>query len=369
MKASLFCTTRYDGPASHAVWPAPGDTYSAEWAERSMQRTLKQFELGDQLGFDWVTTAEHHFAPFSMTPNPMVMAAALTNVVKTAKIAVLGPDIPITDPVRVAEEMAMVDTMTGGRVIAGLMRGSANEYVTYNVNPAESRERFEEALQVIRTCWTETEPFGWQGRFYQYRTISIWPRPVQQPLPPIYISGSSRDSGEWAAKNRVGLGLAFTNLPLAAEAARFYRERCAAYGWEPAPDQIVYQLPIFVGETDKDADEAVRPSIERHGLGFAMVKANRLSAEAGFFGARDAKLTTRFRDLNQDAPKSLEGAIEMGTVICGGPKSVIAQVKRLRDEIGCGVLNLIFDRAGPVEAKRRSLELFAKEVMPEVRAL
>ena len=123
MKASLFCTTRYDGPASHTEWPAPTDTYLAEWGELSMRRTLEQFQLGDELGFDWVTVAEHHFAPFSMTPNPMVMAAALVGVVKRAKIAVLGPDIPILDPVRVAEELAMVDAMTNGRVIAGLMRG------------------------------------------------------------------------------------------------------------------------------------------------------------------------------------------------------------------------------------------------------
>ncbi len=131
MKAALFCTARYAGPASHNVWPEPCDSYSSEWAERSMERTLEQFRLGDEIGFDWVTVAEHHFSPFSMTPNPMVMAAALANVVKKAKIAILGPDIPILNPVRVAEELAMVDTLTGGRVIAGMMRGTANEYVTY----------------------------------------------------------------------------------------------------------------------------------------------------------------------------------------------------------------------------------------------
>ena len=134
----------------------------------------------------------------------MVMAGALSQIVRRVKIAVLGPTLPILNPVRVAEEFAMLDTMSGGRVVAGMMRGTPNEYVTYNINPAESRERFAEALHLIRRAWTETRPFGWLGRYYQYRTISIWPRPVQQPHPPLYMSGSSPEAWEFAARNHIG---------------------------------------------------------------------------------------------------------------------------------------------------------------------
>ena len=114
--------------------------------------------------------AEHHYAPFSLTPNPMVMAGAVTQRVRRAKIALLGANIPILNPVRVAEEFAMLDVLTGGRVVAGMLRGTANEYVTYGTNPAESRERFEEALQLIVRAWTEPQPFGWLGRYYEYRS-------------------------------------------------------------------------------------------------------------------------------------------------------------------------------------------------------
>ena len=185
MKASLFCTARYIGTAPHDIWPLSGEYYSSEAAVHSMQTTFDQFGCPDEFGFDWVTVAEHHFSGFSLTPNPMVMAGALSQIVRRAKIAVLGPTLPILNPVRVAEEFAMLDTMSGGRLVAGMMRGTANEYVTYNINPAESRERFAEALHLIRRAWTETRPFGWLGRYYQYRTISIWPRPVQQPHPPV----------------------------------------------------------------------------------------------------------------------------------------------------------------------------------------
>src|SRR5262245_28478116 len=239
MKAALFNIVPYVGEAERGSWPAPVTTYSAEVAGRSMELALEQYELADQLGFDWVTLAEHHFAPMSLSPNPMVMAGALTQRVKNARIALLGATIPILNPVRVAEEFAMLDTLTGGRVVASMLRGTSNEYVTYATNPSESRERFEEAIEMIIRAWTEPQPFGWQGRYYEYRAISIWPRPVQQPHPPIYMSGSSPESGEFAARNRLKLGFAVTTLPLASQAACYYREQASVYGWEPSPDDIL----------------------------------------------------------------------------------------------------------------------------------
>src|SRR5262249_11505868 len=111
MKAAIFTPVPYMGPAPRGTWPVATGAYSTEVAERSIPASLEQFELADQLGFDWVTVAEHHFAPMSLTPNPMVMAGALTQKVKRAKIALLGANIPILNPVRVAEEFAMLDAM------------------------------------------------------------------------------------------------------------------------------------------------------------------------------------------------------------------------------------------------------------------
>ncbi len=366
MKASLFCTTRYDGPASHAVWPEPADRYELQWAERSMQRTIAQFKLGDEVGFDWVTTAEHHFAPFSMTPNPTVMAAALTGIVKRAKIAVLGPDIPILDPVRVAEELAMLDTMTGGRAIAGLMRGSVNEYVTYNVNPAESRERFEEALQLIRMCWTETQPFGWQGRHFQYRTICIWPRPVQKPHPPIYISAASPELGEFAAKNRLGVGFAFTTVQQAAKAAQFYRERCRVHGWEATPDQVIYRLAMHTAATDEaalaDMEEAagVLPSV---GLSMRNPSIERAVAEAGYYGRDVEGQRGRLRSRG-----ALADRIERGQILVGSPETVLKQIARIKDILGAGILDLVVT-AQLGDKTMRSIEMFGSKVLPRMHVM
>src|SRR3954470_24378715 len=234
MKAAMFASTRYLAPYG-AVWPAPITSYEDETAAKSFEASMELFDLADDMGFDWVTVAEHHFSGFSMTPNPMLMAAALTQRVKKAKIALLGPNVPMLNPVRVAEEFAMLDTLTGGRVVAGMLRGTSNEYVTYNTNPSESRERFEEAMELIIHAWTEPQPFGWEGRYFQYRSISIWPRPVQQPHPPIYMSGSSPEMGEFAARNHLKLGFAVTTVPLASQAAKHYRQQAAEAGWEPTP--------------------------------------------------------------------------------------------------------------------------------------
>jgi alkanesulfonate monooxygenase SsuD/methylene tetrahydromethanopterin reductase-like flavin-dependent oxidoreductase (luciferase family) len=371
MKFSVFNGMPYGRVREPTTkWPVPNRLFEPQQALDAVARTLDEVAMEDELGFDWIACAEHHYSPFNLAPNVTVLASALTQRVKRAKIAILGALIPLTgNPVRIAEEYAMIDNLSGGRLIAGLLRGAPYEYLVYNVPPSESRSRFEEAWDLILRAWTDTMPFGWEGRHYHYRNVSIWPRPIQAPTPPIYVSGSSRESGAFAARKRVGLGLAFTNLALAADAARHYREEAKTEGWEPTPEQIVYQLPCHVGETDEASFEAVRPSFAHGAVVTGLVTANRLVSSSGFFGAGDQKLKQRFHNIAADDPHSVEEAVERGTMLVGGPDTVAKQVKRLREEIGCGVLNLIFDRGGPPALKRRAIELFAKEVMPQVRPL
>jgi alkanesulfonate monooxygenase SsuD/methylene tetrahydromethanopterin reductase-like flavin-dependent oxidoreductase (luciferase family) len=362
MKASLFCSTRYMGPARHDVWPLAGDVYSGDIAVRSFQTTMDQFRRADEFGFDWVTVAEHHYSGFSLTPNPMVMAGALTQIVRRAKIAVLGPTIPILNPVRVAEEFAMLDAMSGGRVVAGMMRGTPNEYVTYNINPAESRDRFAEALHLIRRAWTETQPFGWLGRYYQYRTISIWPRPIQKPHPPIYMSGSSPEAGAFAARNRIGIGFAFTTVPIARKAVEHYRACAREAGWEPAPDQVIYRAMFHVAETDEQAFTDMSTLPPRVSFADQNEAISAAVQESGYYGADLGGQRQR------NARRELGERIELGQVIVGGPDTVLAQVRRIRDELGAGILDLVVGvQLG--ERTMRSIELFGSKVLPQVREL
>src|SRR5579862_8973755 len=365
MKAALFSPVPYQGPAPRGVWPVDTQGYSAEIAERSMQLSLEQFQLADEMGFDWVTVAEHHYAPMSLTPNPMIMAGALSQRVRRAKIALLGPDIPILNPVRVAEEFAMLDTLTGGRLVAGMLRGTSNEYVTYGLNPAESRERFEEALELILKAWSEPQPFGWVGRYYEFRAISIWPKPVQQPHPPIYVSASSPESGELAARNHLSVGFAFTTVPFAKNAVQHYREQAQKYGWTPEPDDVLYRLSIHVADSDEQAiDDMVSAGQAEARTAFST--SNRAvddtAANLGYYG-RDTT-TQRARHAAHDLTERLE----LGQLVAGSPEGVLSQIRGVREELGAGILELIFQPVGR-DKVLHSLDLFGEKVLPGMREL
>lgn len=377
MRAALFTPSPYLGHIERRGWPVPMDDYSDEVAEESMALSLEQFQLADECGFDWVTLAEHHFAPLSLTPNPMVLAGAVAQRVKQAKIALLGMNIPTINPIRTAEEFALLDVMSGGRVVAGMLRGTSNEYVTYNVNPAESQERFAEALQLIVKAWTEPQPFGWMGRYFEFRAVSIWPRPLQKPHPPVYMSASSPESGEYAARNRIGAGFAVTTLPLAREASKRYREIANECGWDPAPDDIIYRVGIQVAETDEEAMEpppgprvetraaqtagAASPAV-RAGFATANASIDDAVAQAGYYGRDIENQRARVRRSG-----SLEERIENGQIICGSPDTVLRQCQRIKEETGAGILDLIF--AGGREHTLRSIELFGDKVLPRLHEL
>ena len=369
MKAAVFSIVPYGAPHHGRGWPAPADGYSAEAAQAAMQRALDQFAVADELGFDWVTVAEHHFSPASLTPNPMVMAAAVAQRVKRARIALLGSNIPIQNPVRVAEEFAMLDTLSGGRLIAGMLRGTSNEYVTYGVNPAESRERFMEALELIVRAWTEPQPFGWLGRYYEYRTISIWPRPVQSPHPPIFMSISSPEAAEFAAAKRIGGGLAVTTLDRARESVRVYRGAAADRGWEVSPDQLLYRIAVHVAGSDAQAREEWAPLAAAHGhagglrLSTANPAADEAAARAGYYGRDTERQRSRLH-----AGGDIDERIETAQLLIGGPDTVLGQVERIGRELGVGILELAFIAPG-ADPVRRSLELFGTEVLPRMREL
>ena len=247
-----------------------------------------------------------------------------------------------------------------------MLRGTPNEYVTYNINPAESRGRFEEALELIRMAWTEPEPFGWQGRYWQYKSVSIWPRPVQRPHPPIYMSGSSPESGEFAARNRVGLGFAVTSLALAAKAARHYRSQAAAAGWNPTAEDVIYRIPFYVAASDEQAMEDLRTAAAAGPRSISLAlprEAEAAIAEAGYYGREEAQ-RTRVAALFASGVRE---RIEQGQMLLGAPRSVIAQIRRIRAEVGAGVLDLVPAVSG--ERAMACIERFGTEILPAIREL
>src|ERR1700731_3783305 len=258
MQVSYFETARYQMPPTvPAEWPVPPAAYDPDAGAQAYQGMVDRMQYVEELSFDWVSVSEHHYSPRILTPNTAVAASYLAARSKKIKIAVLGPIVSQSNPVQVAEELAMLDNLAQGRLVVGLLRGTTNEYLTFGLNPAEARERTTEGMELILKAWTEPQPFGWQGRHYQYRTVSVWPRPIQKPHPPVFVSANSRESGSFAARMHLNMGLSFCPVPIAAQLSAFYREQAHKAGWEPTADNMLYRGFIHVAETDQKAMEEV----------------------------------------------------------------------------------------------------------------
>jgi alkanesulfonate monooxygenase SsuD/methylene tetrahydromethanopterin reductase-like flavin-dependent oxidoreductase (luciferase family) len=358
MKVSFFETARYCAAQPlPPEWPVPSGAYDPEAGARAYRGMVERLRYVEELGFDWVSVSEHHYSPRILTPSPIVSAAYLAAQLRRITIAVLGPIVPHSNPVRVAEELAMLDTLAQGRLVVGLLRGTTNEAMTYDLNPQEARERTDEGMELILRAWAEPQPFGWQGRHFRYRTVSIWPRPLQQPHPPTFALGTSRESCEFAAGHHLGCGVSYGPFEVMARATRYYREQCARHGWEPAPEQILYRANMLLAETDGEAHDQLRA---RPGQApFTMREA-----------VRDAMLTLDSRNIAGAARAAVvSGALP--TTFIGSPDTVVEQVRRCRDVVGAGVLDLSLHPPGSdeLEPLMRALELFGKSVLPRIREI
>ncbi len=359
MKVSYFETAHYVPPRQlPAQWPVPPDAYDREAGAASYRGMVERLQFVEELGFDWVSVAEHHYSPQRLTPAPIVSAAHLAACSQKIKIAVLGPIVSQSNPVQVAEGLATLDNLMPGRLVVGLLRGITGEYLTYGLNPAEARERTTEATELILKAWTEPQPFGWQGRHFRFRTVAVWPRPLQQPHPPTYALGASRESCELAARHHLGLGVAYGPFEAMGKATRYYRDACAQYGWQPAPEQIIYRANILLAESDAKAQDLLEA---------ARSARNPFPLSAG---VRDALMQIDSRNIAGDPRTPITGGV-LPTNFLGGPDTVVEQIRRCRDEVGAGVIDLMFQKPGSGDLKflMRSLELFGKEVLPRIHEL
>ena len=319
MKLSLLAAGSYAGHVANRSWPAAPSSCEPEVARRSLSDNLELARRADEAGFDWVSVSEHHYGPIMLTPNPLVWAGALTQVVRRAKIALLGPVLPLNNPVRVAEEVAMLDTISGGRIIVLFLRGVPNELRTYvGDDPADARGATQEGIELILKAWTAPEPFAWEGKHHRYGLVSIWPQPYQRPHPMVFGSGNSPDSVLFAAQRRLGLAISFAPVEQVARAVASYRAEAERAGWSPTPDHVLYRAVAQVSESDATPSPAGGEGIFRP-----------------FF--------------------------------VGGPKSVIGQVESLR-KAGVGVIDMAFAAIGHDRALA-SVDILGEAVLPAMRAM
>jgi alkanesulfonate monooxygenase SsuD/methylene tetrahydromethanopterin reductase-like flavin-dependent oxidoreductase (luciferase family) len=344
----------------------PNTFYDPERGHELYNRYLDELEYAERLGFDGVCVNEHHQTAYGNMPSPNIMAAMLARRTSRITLAIVGNGLPLrANPLRVAEEVAMIDVTSGGRVISGFVRGIGMEYFGTGVNPTYSRERFYEAHDLILKAWTTPGPFRWIGKHYRYNYVNIWPRPLQQPHPPIWVPGvGSRETIEWMAEKE------YTYLSVYAPKAQIQRwfdqlrEAYEARGKRASPDRIGMLLPIYVAETDAQAHEEGRKHVM-----WLFGKALRMKFEhlippgyVGLDGIR-AGLTGRARKPFHEL--SYEELLENGQAIVGSPASVRDQLAEFQQDLGFGVLCALLHIGDmPHDRTLRSMEFFANEVMP-----
>jgi alkanesulfonate monooxygenase SsuD/methylene tetrahydromethanopterin reductase-like flavin-dependent oxidoreductase (luciferase family) len=175
-----------------SVWvDIPSSLYDPKKGHEVYNTYLDQLEYAESLGFDGIGVNEHHANAYGLMPSPNIMAAALARRTSKAALVVLGNSIALYNPpIRVAEEFAMLDVISGGRLVAGFPVGtSMDTNYAYGQIPALTRDKYVEAHELIRRAWKEDEPFHFNGRFTQLRYANCWPKPIQSPRPPVFIPG------------------------------------------------------------------------------------------------------------------------------------------------------------------------------------
>ena len=332
-------------------------------------RYLDELEYAEQLGFDGICVNEHHQNAYGTMPAPNLMAATLVRRTEKLQIAIVGNGLPLRDhPLRVAEEVAMLDVISGGRIISGFVRGIGDEYFSMSIDPSTSRERFSEAHDLIIKAWTTEGPFRWVGKHYRLNYVNVWPRPLQQPHPPIWIPAfGSTETMSWAAENHYTYLSVFAPSKLLKRWFDGYREGARAAGYEAPRDKIGILLPIYVAETDKQAHAEGRQYVT-----WLYHKGLKHKFEHLFPpGYMTDHSWGRFLQsgLGAYSDVSYEDLVSQGYAVVGSPATVRERLAELATELGFGLVNALLHIGDmPHDHTIRNMELFAREVMPHFRA-
>ena len=349
----------------------PNKHFDPKLGQQLYARYLDELEYADKLGFDGIAVNEHHQTAYGLMPSPNLMAAALARRTEKARIMVLGNAIGIRgNPLRVAEEIAMLDLLSNGRVVSGFVRGIGWEYFGHSINPTHSRDRFNEAHDLIVKAWTSEEMFQWISPHYEYRYVNLWPRPLQKPHPPIYIPGAgSTETMKFCAERRYTYMSVYAPVRVVRRWFDGYRQAAADLGYVPDPEKIAFSVPIHVADTDEQAHREARPAVEwlfHKGL----KQTAPMHSPPGDMSLSSLRgvLSAGMKPFSQ---LSYEDLLAGGQVVAGSPDTVASRLRELYDQLGgFGQLIGLF-AIGPSthEQVTRSAELFASKVMPVLRPL
>jgi alkanesulfonate monooxygenase SsuD/methylene tetrahydromethanopterin reductase-like flavin-dependent oxidoreductase (luciferase family) len=343
-----------------AIWGLSTPTDGLSHTEL-YRRQLDEIVLAEELGFDHYWFYEHHVSPQSPMPSPNLMIAAAAGVTRRIRLGSMVNILPYRHPLSVAEEIAMLDVLTEGRVDVGIGRGlKPLEFRAFGVEQDRSREIFNEALGVILRIWAD-ENFSHKGKYFSVeKRTPLTPSLVQRPHPPLYISAQSRESLRWAAENDVPFGQIDALIEDCQRDQAFYRDIQVKAGHAPRPRLFVTR-EIYVADTDEQAIAEVKPYLVQHWD---------LWGRYTQF-TRAGEMPDSYDVWRNHAPKlyamPFEEVLARGIVIAGSPATVVRRILEHRRALDLAIFLGVFRFGGmPYDMAARSLTEFARHVMPAI---
>jgi alkanesulfonate monooxygenase SsuD/methylene tetrahydromethanopterin reductase-like flavin-dependent oxidoreductase (luciferase family) len=346
----------------------PNTNYDPKLASDLYNRYHDEYQVADEAGFDGIMINEHHTAPFCMQASINITGTVLAKITKRCRILMLGNPLPVVDnPLRLAEELAMIDCISRGRLISGFVRGGGVESLANNVNPVYNRERFEEAHDLIVAAWTKPGPFRWEGKHFQYRVVNPWALPLQKPHPPIMVPGTaSPETVIWAAQHRYPYVVLGSSLDQTKELIAIYRETAKEEGYEMEPDHVGYLIRVFVADTEEKAQQEGHNFFWQRG---ALNKQIREWMAPPGYATVDVAGIRRLRAISKAFDnQAYQEAQENYQLILGTPRQVIEKLRYVRELLGVGHMCLwAHDGHMTHDDTVRCIELMGKEVLPALR--
>lgn len=340
--------------------PAGGKT-----EHQIIKEQFESMRAAEDLGFDYLWVPEHHSTEYGYCASPMLTLAGIASVTKRIRLGSGVVVLPFNDPIRVAEEGAMLDLISDGRLELGVGRGfQPVEYKGFPVDQTRSRQIFDEALQVIVQAWTE-DSVNFKGAHFDIADRPVRPKPLQKPHPPIWMAAIGEESFRMAGKQGFNLLCSMIygfKSEAAAELIRLYRGALKAYGHDPAKGQVGALAMVYCAETTAQARQDFGGPV----LWYYRTIANYVAPPAseqpveGYENYANTRYAARTVQWDQ--------LLDRGDLICGSPEECIKQIERMRDKYGFTQI-LCWTRLAGLEHRKviRSMELMQTHVIPHFR--
>jgi len=328
----------------------------------AFDQALSEVAAADRQGLDAVWLAELHGAPErSVLSAPMMVASAIAAATERVRIGIAVQVLPLSHPLRLAEEAATVDQVSRGRLIYGIGRsGVVRTYEEYGISYAESRERFAETLEIMRLAWTEPR-FSYRGKYHSFDDVALSPKPYQKPYPELRMAGATPET--FPAIGRLGFPVfvAVRQGPFKqlVPYIQSYREAYKAAG-HPGEGQVYLRVPAYVADTEERARAELKDSLMSFFAYQAELGRDSARRAGGEIAVQRLKRVERLEALTFDEALATQ-------VICGTPDSFAARLREVQEEIGLDGILAELNCGGkiPHEGVMRALRLLCEEVKPQ----